>query len=81
LDLETDFNYHIHSNLPSAAFRSICIRLTRFLLTMGGIYQHCPSDCGMNVALMMALFILMERRDSGGVDSCKLLIYSAKYDP
>jgi hypothetical protein len=32
---------------------------------MGGIYQHCPSDYGMNVALMMAWSSLLERYDSG----------------
>ena len=59
---------------PSAAFRSICIHLTRFLVSMGGVYQRCPSDCGINLALMMAWSSLMERCSSGGVDWCKLLI-------
>jgi hypothetical protein len=62
---------------PSAAFRSICIHLTRFLVTMGGIYQHSPSDCGVNMASMMAWSTLTERYDSEGVDSCKQSIYSA----
>ena len=38
------------------------------------LYQHSPSNCGVNLASMIAWSSLMERCDSGGVYSYKLSI-------